>query len=104
MMKKQHGPTFVRCQIPLTDCPTCIGKGIVQGIFHQLDCIGCHGSGQVQAVTLEALPIEELVLQLGMLLRCERHNSKSTPALDRVVAQYQEINRRGPGGSSYKGD
>ena len=104
MSKKTHGPAFVRCLIPLTDCPSCAGKGIIQGVFHQLDCIGCHASGQVHAITLESLPVEELVVQLGMLLRRERHRSNASPAVDGVVAQYQDINRRGLGGSSYKGD
>ncbi|MEJ8867269.1 hypothetical protein [Pseudomonas jessenii] len=94
----------MRRLIPLTDCPSCAGKGIIQGVFHQLDCIGCHASGQVHAVTLEPLPVDELVTQLGMLLRRERHNSKAAPTVGGVVAQYQDINRRGPGGSSFKGD
>lgn len=104
MDKRTHGPAFMRCLIPLTDCPSCAGKGVIQGVFHQLECIGCHASGQVHAVTLEPLPVEELVVQLGMLLRRERHNPKAAPEVDGVVAQYQDINRRGPGGSSYKGD
>ncbi|WP_350649575.1 hypothetical protein [Pseudomonas sp. HY13-MNA-CIBAN-0226] len=104
MMKKQHGPAFVRCLIPLTDCPSCAGKGLIKGVFHQLDCIGCHASGLVHAESLEPLPIEDLVVQLGMLFRSERHISKMASTEDGVVAQYQEINRRGPGGSSYKGD
>ncbi|WP_223448472.1 hypothetical protein [Pseudomonas sp. BF-R-19] len=104
MDKKTHGPAFARRLIPLTDCPSCAGKGVIQGLFHKLDCIGCHASGQVHAITLEPLPIEELVVQLGMLLRRERHSLKAAPAVDGAVAQYQDINRRGPGGSSYKGD
>ena len=104
MEKRTHGPALVRSLIPLTDCPSCAGKGVIQGLFHKLDCIGCHASGQVHAITLEPLPVEELVVQLGMLLRQERHNSKAAPSVDGVVTQYQDINRRGPGGSSYKGD
>jgi hypothetical protein len=104
MDKKQHGPAFVRRQIPLTDCPSCAGKGLIRGLFHQLDCIGCHASGLVHAETLEPLPVDDLVVQLGMLIRQERHIATLLPSVDGVVAQYQDINRRGPGGSSYKGD
>lgn len=104
MDKKQHGPAFVRRQIPLTDCPSCAGKGLVKGVFHQLDCIGCHASGLVHAETLEPLPVDDLVVQLGMLIRQERHVSSMPVKVDGVVAQYQDVNRRGPGGSSYKGD
>jgi len=104
MMKKQRGPAFVRCLIPLTDCPSCAGKGVIRGVFHQLDCIGCHASGQVHAVTLEPLPVEELVVQLGILLRRERHFATLVPAANSTVEQYQQNNSRGAGRSSFKGD
>lgn len=104
MDKKQHGPAFVRRQIPLTDCPSCAGKGLVTGVFHQLDCIGCHSSGLVHAETLEPLPVDDLVVQLGMLIRQERFIATLPVKVDGVVAQYQDLNRRGPGGSSFKGD
>ena len=41
MTKKSSGPAFVRCQIPMTECPSCCGAGLIQGVFHQLECIGC---------------------------------------------------------------
>ncbi|WP_139204765.1 hypothetical protein [Pseudomonas moorei] len=103
-MKKSNGPSFVRCLIPLTDCPSCAGKGIIHGVFHQLDCIGCHASGQVHAITLEPLPVEDLVVQLGMLLRRERHLATLAPAANDIVEQYQQNNSRGVGRSSFKGD
>lgn len=104
MDKKLHGPAFVRRQIPLTECPSCAGKGLVTGVFHQLDCIGCHASGLVHAETLEPLPMNDLVVQLGMLIRQERRIATLPVKVDPVVAQYQDLNRRGPGGLSYKGD
>ncbi|WP_150715333.1 hypothetical protein [Pseudomonas fluorescens] len=94
----------MRALIPLTDCPSCVGKGINQVVFHQLDCIGCHASGQVHAITLEPLPVEELVVQLGMLLRRERHFATLSPAANDTVEQYQQSNNRGAGRSSFKGD
>ena len=104
MDKRNHGPAFVRCLIPLTDCSSCAGKGIIQGLFHQLDCIGCHASGQVHAITLEALPMEDLVVQLGMLLRRERQHASLVPAANDTAEQYQQNNSRGAGRSSFKGD
>ena len=104
MDKKTHGPAFVRCLIPLTDCPSCAGKGIIQGVFHQLDCIGCHASGQVHAVTLEPLLVEDLVVQLGMLLRREHHLATQAPTATNTVEQYQQCNSRVAGRSSFKGD
>ncbi|WP_150637330.1 hypothetical protein [Pseudomonas fluorescens] len=100
-MKKQHGPALVRSLIPMTECPSCAGKGFISGLLHELDCIGCHSSGFVHAQTLEPLLIEDLVVQLGRMVRRERQRPL---AVDVVVAQYQDINRRGPGGSSFKGD
>ncbi|MBA4287426.1 MAG: hypothetical protein C0439_00355 [Pseudomonas sp.] len=104
MDKKSHGPAFVRSQIPLTDCPSCAGKGLIRGVFHQLDCIGCHASGLVHAETMEPLLMEELVVQLGMLIRRERSQLISNSPSHCIVDEYQKANTRGPGGSSYKGD
>lgn len=100
MMKKQHGPALVRNLIPMTECPSCAGKGLIKGLLHELDCIGCHSSGFVHAQTLEPLLIEDLVVQLG---RRVRHLTLS-PAIGSETCSYQESNRRGPGGSSFKGD
>lgn len=105
MMKKQHGPALVRSLIPLTDCPSCAGKGMIKGVFHDLDCIGCHSSGFVHAQTMEAVPVEDLVVQLGRVVRRERSRLMITVSPARGMAdEYQAPNRRGPGGSSLKGD
>lgn len=104
MDKKQHGPAFVRRQIPLTDCPSCAGKGFIRSVFHQLDCIGCHASGLVHAETLEPLLVEDLVVQLGMLIRRERHLATLPQKALTMAELYQQTNTRGPGGSAFKGD
>jgi len=89
----------------MTECPSCHGAGLIQGVFHQLECIGCHSSGFVHAETLEPLLIEELVIQLGILVRRERRQVVvgKNPARC-IVDEYQKSNNRGPGRSSYKGD
>jgi len=104
MDKRTHGPAFVRRQIPLTDCPSCAGKGVIQGVFHQLDCIGCHASGLVHAETLEPLPVDDLIVQLGMLIRKERHLATLPREPLAMADLYQQTNTRGPGGSAIKGD
>jgi hypothetical protein len=104
MDKKTHGPAFVRCQIPLTDCPSCAGKGLVRGVFHHLDCIGCHASGLVHSETLEPLPVDDLIVQLGMLIRQERHIATFSSQPSTMADLYQQSNTRGPGGSAFKGD
>lgn len=103
-MKKQCGPALVRSLIPMTECPSCSGKGVIKGLLHELDCIGCHSSGFVHAQTLEPLLIEDLVVQLGRMIRRVRNQSfGSNPARD-IVDEYQQSNSRGAGRSTYKGD
>lgn len=104
MDKRTHGPAFARRQIPLVDCPSCAGKGLVKGVFHQLACIGCHASGLVHAGTLEPLPVDDLIVQLGMLIRQQRHLLPSSLSPPTTADLYQQTNTRGPGGSSFKGD
>lgn len=102
MIKKQHGPAFVRCLIPMTECPSCHGAGLIRGVFHQLECIGCHSSGFVHAETLEPLLMQDLVIQLGLLVRRSRNQSSS--GIGGAQGQYSENNRRGAGGTNYTGD
>lgn len=104
MMKKQQGPALVRSLIPLTDCPSCAGKGLIKGVFHELDCIGCHASGFVHAQTLEPLLMEDLVVQLGRMVRRERSQLVGINPTRCNVDEYQQPNRRGAGGSNYTGD
>lgn len=102
MIKKQHGPAFVRCLIPMTECPSCHGAGLIRGVFHQLECIGCHSSGFVHAETLEPLLMQDLVIQLGLLVR--RSRSQLSSGIGGAQSQYCENNRRGAGGTNYTGD
>ncbi|MCQ2994032.1 hypothetical protein NLO95_07875 [Pseudomonas syringae] len=103
-MKKSRGPDFVRCLIPMSECPSCHGAGLIQGVFHQLECIGCHSSGFVDAKTLEPLRMDELVVQLGMMVRRSRNQLGKSSAIGGAHQQYEQSNRRGPGGSHYTGD
>lgn len=104
MMKKSSGPAFVRSLIPMTECPSCCGAGLIQGVFHQLECIGCHSSGFVHAETLEPLLMQDLVIQLGLLARRSRTQIAGKNPARCIVDEYQQSNSRGPGRSSYKGD
>lgn len=103
-MKRTHGPALVRSLIPLTECPSCAGSGIIKGVFHELDCMGCHSSGFVHAQTLEPLLIEDLVVQLGRLVRRERRSLVGRNPDHCIVDEYQQSNTRGVGRSTYKGD
>lgn len=107
-MKKQHGPAFNASPIPLKWCSACKGKAVVKGIFHDLPCSECHASGWVAEESGKALPVEIMVTQLGLMLNIyqqrilafgARVNQSSGPQ-----QQYEQSNRRGPGGSHYTGD
>ncbi|WP_426156788.1 hypothetical protein [Pseudomonas sp. TSRC2-2] len=106
MDKKQHGPAFVRRQIPMTECPSCHGAGLIQGVFHQLECIGCHSSGLVHAETLEPLLIEDLVVQLGLKVRnlSSQLKALNCSPLSSEAKHYQQTNTRGAGRSTFRGD
>ncbi|MEX6663708.1 hypothetical protein [Pseudomonas sp. W2-17] len=106
-MKKQHGPAFKAQQIELAQCPTCKGRTVVRGVFHDLACVQCNASGWVDAQTGDALPLELLVTALGSMLHQAMRNlelSRRIELLSGPAAIYQQNNRRGAGGSNYTGD
>ncbi|MBD9599374.1 hypothetical protein IB252_05965 [Pseudomonas sp. PDM10] len=94
----------MRSLIPMTDCPSCAGKGFIKGLLHELDCIGCHSSGFVHAQTLEPLSVDDLVVQLGRLVRRERSQLVGKNPARCIADEYQQSNSRGAGRSSFKGD
>ncbi len=103
---KRHGPAFKKELIELAQCPTCRGKAVTKSMFYELACVACNASGWVAAVTGEALPLEELVTQLGLRLQAaQRHiNELKHPRATGPEALYQEGNRLGAGGINYTGD
>ena len=104
-MKKSHGPAFRKELKPLMHCGTCRGAGVVSGVFHQLACVACHGSGWVCQATGDALPLEELVPQLNMKLRnMAAELNRARHAQGGAHEQYEQNNRRGAGGTNYTGD
>lgn len=106
-MKKSHGPAFRKQVIELVQCPECKGRAVTQGMFHELACMQCNASGWVSAGTGEALPLEVLVTQLGLMLHQAMRNlelSSRIEALSGPTAQYERNNRRGAGGTNFTGD
>jgi hypothetical protein len=103
-MKKSHGPAFRKVIRPLRECLDCRGTGVVSGVFHQMNCATCHASGWVCGATGQALPLEELVLQLNMKLRAMARDLALAGHASGAQAQYEGNNRRGAGGSHHTGD
>ena len=103
-MKKSHGPAFRKVMKPLRECLDCRGTGLVSGVFHQMDCATCNASGWVCEATGQAVPLEELVLQLNMKLRAMARDLALAGRVSGAQQQYEQNNRRGAGGSNYTGD
>lgn len=93
-MKRRHGPDLQKQLRPLAPCRECQGRGVVKGLFYEMPCDGCHGSGFVDAQTGERLDLEELVLQLGKALRLERQRLANLPAATGAERDYGSDNGR----------
>ena len=106
-MKKSHGPAFRVQPVDLNECPACLGKTFVEGVFHQIACNHCHASGWVVAATGSPLPQGEMLMQLGLRLRREIEKGRilrSSLPQGGPQQQYEQNNRRGAGGSNFTGD
>ena len=106
-MTKAHSYGFRNEQIELEQCLTCKGKAVVQGVFHELVCVDCNGSGWVMAGSRLMLSTDELVTQLSLRLQqaqCEIEVLKRGPSFSGPDAYYPQNNSRGAGGSNYTGD
>lgn len=104
-MQKSHGPAFSRKRIPLQQCHVCHGRAVIRGLFHEMACDQCNGSGWVDEMG-SALPLDELVMQLSFKLQQaqqQMNEIKRTPSSG-ASAQYEQNNRRGAGGTNYTGD
>ena len=106
-MQKGHGIGFKRRRIELEPCPACKGKAVVKGLFYELICTACNGSGWVIQGSRLVLSSDELVTQLSFKLQQalreieKLHQGSSTCG---QVDYYQMNNRRGAGGTNYTGD
>lgn len=99
--------------IPLARCEICQGKGVINGIFHTMDCAACNGAGLVDRQTCEALSSEVMVQQLRVRLnRANRQVEQQREQLERAglvpvtgpAADYQGNNKKGAGGAHFTGD
>lgn len=104
-MKKRSGPEFRQQITPLGTCTEC-RDGVVLGVFYEMPCSHCHGSGLVDRETGEGLPIEDLVVQLGIRWRSERKlvDRLRAELADRRNAIHREERGHGPMGRRYHGD
>lgn len=106
-MKKAQANGFRKVQIELEHCSTCKGKAVVQGVFYELICSNCNGSGWVMAGSRLVLSTDELVTQLSFRLQQAQREIEVLqrgPSTSGATKYYQQNNRRGAGGSNFTGD
>lgn len=106
-MQKRPVPSFKRERINLEPCSICKGKAVVKGLFYELVCTDCNGSGWVVWGSKLVLSSDELVTQLSFKLQhAQREISalKGSPPMAGPQSQYEQTNRLGPGGTNYTGD
>ncbi|WP_406834037.1 hypothetical protein [Pseudomonas asiatica] len=98
---------FKRARRDLVQCPVCRGRAVVKGVFYELVCTDCNGSGWVIEGSRLVLPLKELVTQLSFKLQQAQRRIEALERPTQVVGpqqQYQEPNRLGAGGTNYTGD
>ncbi|PNA88465.1 MULTISPECIES: hypothetical protein [unclassified Pseudomonas] len=106
-MKKRIQDGFKRPRLDLVQCPVCRGRAVVKGMFYELVCTDCNGSGWVIDGSRLVLPLDELVTQLSFKLQQAQEQIEAMKRPAKVVGpeqQYQEPNRLGAGGTNYTGD
>ena len=106
-MQNVQVPGFKRERIELEPCSICKGKAVVRGLFYELICTDCNGSGWAVRGSKLVLSSDELVTQLSFKLQQAQReilalNGSLTMAGQQ--SQYEQTNRLGPGGTNYTGD
>lgn len=106
-VKKGLQDGFKRPRLDLVQCPVCKGRAVVRGVFYELVCAECNGSGWVVEGSRLVLSLEELVTQLSFKLQAaerEIRALKSPGGMAGPERHYNESNRRGAGGVNFTGD
>ncbi|MEN5225548.1 hypothetical protein ABE561_12310 [Pseudomonas asiatica] len=106
-VKKHLQDGFKRPRLDLVQCSVCRGRAVVKGVFYELVCTDCNGSGWVVEGSRLMLPVEELVTQLSFKLQQAERQIEGLKGQARIVGpqqQYLESNRLGAGGTNYTGD
>ncbi|VVO78519.1 hypothetical protein PS858_01683 [Pseudomonas fluorescens] len=106
-MQKGRVPGFKRERIELEPCLICAGKAVVKGLFYELVCTDCNGSGWVVRGSKLVLSSDELVTQLSFKLQHAQREIlalKSPSQVDGLQSKNDKANRLGAGGTNYTGD
>ncbi|MNE96298.1 hypothetical protein D3C80_1944800 [compost metagenome] len=77
------------------------------GLFYELVCTECNGSGWVVRDSKLVLSLDELVTQLSFKLQQTEREIAALKGPTKAVGpqrQYEQSNRLGAGGTNYTGD
>lgn len=106
-MEKRPVPGFERERIELEPCSICEGKAVIKGVFYELVCADCNGSGWVIGGSKLVLSSDELVTQLSFKLQDAQREIaalKGPTNVSEIQRLYKQSNRLGAGGTNYTGD
>ncbi|WP_030130839.1 hypothetical protein [Pseudomonas sp. QTF5] len=104
-MQKARVPGFKRERIELESCSICEGRAVVKGVFYELVCTDCNGSGWVVRGSKLVLSSDELVTQLSFKLQQTQREIAALKASANVaMSLHEKSNRLGAGGTNYTGD
>lgn len=106
-VKKGLQDGFKRARLDLVQCSVCRGKAVVNGVFFELVCTDCNGSGWVVEGSRLVLSLEELVTQLSFKLQAAEREMQVLKSPNGTIGperHYDEPNRRGAGGTNFTGD
>lgn len=103
----EYSLAAILAELPTLRQRLCKGRAVVEGVFYELVCIDCNGSGWVVEGSRLVLSLEELVTQLSFKLQHAQRQIDALKGPVKVVGsqqQYLEPNRLGAGGINYTGD
>jgi len=97
---RKHGPDLQKAVPAIQRCRQCRGQGFTKGVFFELDCATCDGTGWLGA---DGAPVEPVALIRALGQRLDKAEQQ---LVDRARASTwsEDNNRRGAGGSHYTGD
>jgi hypothetical protein len=106
-MQKRPAPGFERERIELEPCSICKGKAVIKGVFYELVCTDCNGSGWLVKGSRLVLSSDELVTQLSFKLQQSQREIAALKGPTKTAGpqrQNERSNRLGAGGTNYTGD
>ncbi len=102
MTKRSAGPEFRQQIRPIKNCIECLGKGLVKGLFYEMSCNHCGGSGIVDSSTEKPLSDQEMVKQLRLRLNDQAVQIRRLK--EQIASHHQQDKGHGPMGKRYWGD